>query len=134
MKTFAKNRRGKLLIVAIVIQLMLSICAFAVPAYAGTICGSNPSVKTSIDLGCTGKVHNPIMDMVFGIIRFLSDGVGLIVVGSIIVAGIQYSSAHGDPQASANARNRIRSSVFALLLYIFAYAILNYVIPKGFFQ
>jgi hypothetical protein len=89
--------------------------------------GQNPYTP-SIDLGCKGK-GNPILDTLFGVIHFLSDGVGLVVIGSIIVGGIQYSGSRGDPQSTAKAINRIRSSVFALLIFIFAYAAINYIIP-----
>ncbi len=96
-------------------------------------CGGGDGVKTSINIGCRGK-GNPIADMAFAVIRILSAGVGLVVVGSIIVGGIQYSASRGDPQATALAINRIRSSLFALLLFIFGYALLNYVIPGQFLQ
>jgi len=65
----------------------------------------------------------------FAIIRFLTTGVGLVLIGSMVVAGIQYASSRGDPQATASALNRIMSNVIALLIFLFAYAILNYVIP-----
>jgi hypothetical protein len=93
-------------------------------------CGGPPDTKiyTSIDLGCVGK-GNPILDMIFGIVRFLSDGVGLVVIASLIIAGIQFSASGGDPGAAEKAIKRIRTSVSALLLFIFAYAILNYVLP-----
>lgn len=92
-------------------------------------CGAgNGAYTPSIDLGCKGK-GNPILDMTFGIIHFLSDGVGIVVIGSIIVGGLQYTGSRGDPQSTAMAVNRIRSSVFALVLFLFAYAIINYIIP-----
>jgi hypothetical protein len=95
----------------------------------GHQCGKGDDAYTpAIDLGCKGQ-GNPILDMTFGIIHFLSDGVGLVVIGSIIVGGIQYTGSRGDPQSTAMAVNRIRSSVFALILFIFAYAIINYIIP-----
>jgi len=98
------------------------------------VCGEgDDAVNVSINIGCSGK-GNPITDMVFAIIRILSDGVGLVVIGSIIVGGIQYTASRGDPQSTAMAVNRIRSSVFALIIYIFGYAILNFIIPQGFFQ
>lgn len=96
-------------------------------------CGDSPGVTISIDIGCKGK-GNPVADMLFAFIRILSDGVGLIVVGSIVVGGIQYSASRGDPQATAAAINRIRSSVFALLIFIFGYALLNYIIPGAILQ
>ena len=98
------------------------------------VCGDgDDAVGLSIKVGCKGK-GNPITDMVFAIIRILSDGVGLVVIASIIVGGIQYTGSRGDPQSTAMAVNRIRSSVFALIIFIFGYAILNFIIPAGFLQ
>ncbi len=54
------------------------------------------------------------------------------IIGSIVVGGIQYTASRGDPQATATAIGRIRSTMIALLIYIFGYAILNYIIPAGF--
>ena len=101
----------------------------------GHQCGASDQdpYTPAIDIGCQGK-GNPIMDAIFGIIRFLSAGVGLVVIGSIIVGGIQYSGSRGDPQSTAMAINRIRSSLYALLIYIFAYAMLNYLIPGAVLQ
>jgi hypothetical protein len=70
----------------------------------------------------------------FAIIRFLSAGVGLVIVASLIVGGIQYIVSRGDPNATSMAVKRLVSSVVALIVFIFAYAILNFVIPGGFFQ
>ena len=112
-------------------------------------CGSGKdAVKTAINFGCVGETcntaqpnvafcganHSAIMDMLFAIIRFLSYGVGLIVIASLAYAGIQYATSQGDPQATAKAETRIRSTIIALLIYIFGYAILNYIIPKGFLR
>lgn len=72
--------------------------------------------------------------MVFAIIRALSVGVGLVIVASMIFAGIQYTASRDDPSAVGKAKERVLNNVIALLVYIFAYAILNYVIPRGFFQ
>lgn len=109
--------------------------------------GSQGLVDTTIDFGCKGnacaqgsttgycaRYHNGIIDLLFALIRVLSDGVGIVVIGSIVVAGIQYSTSQGDPTASAAAITRIRTSLIALLIFIFAYALLNYVIPVGFFS
>lgn len=99
-------------------------------------CGDGESkVKISFDIGCRGEgggIQNPITDAVFAIIRFLTLGVGLIIVGSVVVAGIQYTSSRGDPQATAAAITRIKSNVTAFLIYVFSFALLNYVIPRGF--
>jgi hypothetical protein len=69
------------------------------------------------------------MALTFAIVKFLSDGVGLVVIASLIVGGIQFTASRGDPQATATAIRRIRSNVGAFLLFIFAYVILNYIVP-----
>lgn len=99
----------------------------------GKQCGDNPVVKTSIDLGCKGK-GNPITDLSFAIIRLLSDGVGLVIVGGLMAAGIQFTMSRGDPQLRAKAIGRISHVIIALFIYIFSYAIINYVVPQGFFK
>ena len=95
--------------------------------------GGENAVKMSFSIDCQGR-GNPIMDAVFAIIRFLSAGVGLVIVGSMVFAGIQYSSSRGDPNASALAIKRIQSNVIALLIFIFASAILDFVIPGVFLK
>jgi hypothetical protein len=97
----------------------------------GTVDGKDLSVHTTINIGCKGK-GNPIADATFAVIRFLSNGVGLVIVGSLVYGGIQYSASRGDPQATAMAVNRLRSTLLALFIFIFGYTILNYLIPAGF--
>lgn len=118
-------------------------------------CGAQSgAVKTSINFGCAGAncppmnangtyphspdaycnaYHNALVDLLFAVIRFLTDGIGLIIIASLIIAGIQYTTSQGDPSAIKQATTRIRSSATALALFIFAYAILNYIVPNGFF-
>jgi len=99
------------------------------PSTAKYYCGRGESkVSTSINIGCR-HAGTALTDALFAIIRFLTAGVGLIVIASMVVAGIQYASSRGDPQATASAIDRIRSNVIALLVFMFAYAMLNYVIP-----
>lgn len=98
-----------------------------------TPCGdpTNDKVKSytpSIDLGCKGK-GNAITDLTFAVIRFLSYGVGLVIIGSMTYAGIQYTGSRGDPNSTAMAIKRIQANVFALLLFLFGFAIVNYLIP-----
>lgn len=88
--------------------------------------------KTSKDPYCNGN-HNAFVDLLFAIIRFISDGVGLILIASIIIAGIQYTFSRGEPQEVKLATKRVQSAFSALLIFILAYAILNFIIPNGFF-
>lgn len=127
--------KHKVQLFAAIAVLVATICSVAPPVYAAQKCGTGDNAYTPvIDIGCTGKTSNPITDATFAIIRFLTNGVGLVIIGSIIYGGIQYSLSRGDPQAAAQAIHRIQSTLIALLIFIFSYAILNYVIPAGFLK
>jgi hypothetical protein len=138
-----------LIIVALPILSANPVAALSLPVsnFAESQCGSQgDAIKTSINFGCYGaacltqssskycsKPHNAVVDLLFAIIRFITDGVGLIIIASLVYAGIQYTLSRGNPQELAKANKRIQSTVMALVLFIFAYALLNYVIPNGFF-
>lgn len=113
-------------------MVALAITVVPLSVYAAQCGGANQRVTTSINIGCTGT-GNPLTDMLFGVIRFLSLGVGLVIIASLIWAGIQYTLSRGDPGATAKAVDRIVNTVVALLVYIFGFALLNFVIPGGFF-
>lgn len=64
-------------------------------------------------------------------INLLSALIGVIVVVSVAIGGIQYTTSAGDPQKAAAARARIRNAVIALVTFIFLYSLLNFLIPGG---
>jgi hypothetical protein len=64
-------------------------------------------------------------------INFLAALVGVAVVISIVIGGIQYGSSAGDPQKVNMAKNRIRNALVALLAFLFLYALLNFLVPGG---
>lgn len=118
-------------------------CAPAGENTAKHVCGRGDGneVKVAFDFGCiggdrskyTGDTLNPIIDIAFALFRFLSAGVGLVVIGSIIIAGIQYTASRGEPQATGAAIHRVTNSLIALLIFIFMFAIANFLVPGGMF-
>lgn len=96
-------------------------------------CGEGDrAVKTRFDFGCTGT-GNPIQDVAYAIVRFLSIGVALVLVASIIYAGILYSSSEGNPEATQAAKKRVQNAVTALVFYMFIFALIQYLVPGGLF-
>lgn len=92
----------------------------------GTWDGTNGTCQRSFD------ESNPIISKVLKpVIQLLSAAVGLVVVISLIVAGIQYSSARDNPQMVAAAKNRILMSLLALVMFIFGFAVLQWLVPSG---
>jgi len=67
-------------------------------------------------------------------INLLSVLVGLLAIASIIIGGIQYTMSEGDPQKAGRAKNRITSTIVALVIYFFLYAGLQFVVPGGVFR
>ena len=107
----------------------------------GSTAGSNETkgvVKTKFNFGCTGDKYgrdtlNPIIDVLFALIRFLTVGVGIVLVASVIWAGIQYSSSQGNPEQTQQAKLRIQNAVIGLILYLFIFALVQYLVPGGLF-
>lgn len=64
-------------------------------------------------------------------VNFLAALFGLIVMISIVIGGIQYSTSAGDPQKASAARARIRNAIIALIAFILLYAGLNFLLPGG---
>jgi hypothetical protein len=59
--------------------------------------------------------------------------VGVVVVMMIIIGGIQYSSANGDPKKIAAAKSRVYNALLALVAYLFIFSFLQWLIPGGIF-
>lgn len=88
---------------------------------------SNAGVQKCID-------KNPIVNDIQIIVNFLSAAVGIVVIGVIILGGIQYSLAGDNPTATGSAKKRIMNGLIALLAFIFTFAFLQWLIPGGIFS
>lgn len=64
-----------------------------------------------------------------GFVEILSLLIGVVLVGSTIVAGIQYTTAGGDTGKVQKAKARLASNVLVLVLFMFSAAILNWLLP-----
>ena len=77
------------------------------------------------------KCSKIMTDFVDPLLKFLAAGVGVIVVIMVIVGGVQYVTANGNPQAAQNARKKIINALIAFTTFIFLYALLEWLIPGG---
>ncbi len=75
--------------------------------------------------------HNCIVTDLNDIINFLSAGVGIVVVGTIVVAGIQYTTAGENATKVEEAKKRIISGIVALVAFLLTFAVLQWLIPGG---
>ena len=88
------------------------------------VTGGNCSKVTSGSCDLVSKYIQPAIDLLAG-------GVGIAVVISIVIGGMQYSSSAGDSSKITAAKNRIRNSIIALVMFLFLVAFLNFLIPGG---
>ena len=72
-----------------------------------------------------------MMGMLLNGIRFLAALVFLSAVIMMIVGGIQYATANGNPQAVASAKKRIYDVLIGVIAFVFLYAFLEWLIPGG---
>jgi hypothetical protein len=91
------------------------------------VCGDSAVTCSSSHCDLIAEYLNPF-------IKALSGIVGLVVVISLIYGGIQYSASEGDPQKAAQAKSRITKTVFAFIVFIFLFALLQFLVPGGVFQ
>jgi hypothetical protein len=119
-----------LLVASLNLGLVAAPATYAAPAPENTSKGDpaassgNCSTISKCDL-----INNYVTPM----IKFLAAVVGLAVVVSIVIGGIQYGQSAGDPSKVTAAKNRIRNAIIALLTFLFLYALLNFLIPGGLF-
>lgn len=72
-----------------------------------------------------------IVKLVIVITNIMAGLAATVIVASLTVAGIQYSSAGADPSKVQAAKSRIFAALTALVLLIFGYALLQWLVPGG---
>lgn len=102
------------------------------PLGDGTL--NDPSPQNDVDCDGGSCINdNYIVLIAKWAINILGAIVGVVVLGVIVFAGIEYSSSGGDPNRTAAAKARIVNAVIALVAYLFLYIILQWLIPGGLF-
>jgi len=94
------------------------------PATANTSCNTIPVTTTDCAV---------LADYIVPLINALSGAVGVVIVIMVVWGGIQYAAAKDNPQQAASAKEHIRNALFALVIYIFMVAFLNWIVPGGVF-
>lgn len=92
------------------------------------------TIETSvIDCNSVNSGRGIIWDILVVFINFLSAGVGIAVVAGIVFGAVTYASAGGSAEQAKKGITFVTNAVIALVLYIFMYAIINFLVPGGLF-
>lgn len=93
---------------------------------------ANPTpTQESADVAGTGS--DDLDKILNTIINGLSALVGLVVIISLIVAGIQYMTARDNASQVSAAKGRIVMTLLSLFLFMMGYSLLQWLIPGGIF-
>lgn len=110
-------------------------------AVANCTVDGKPGVQTAIAVGgsnCVpigngGLQSNGIFIYVTSVLKVISALAGLATVGGFIWGGILYISARANAGQVEKAKTVMINSVIGLLLFIFMFAILQFIVPGGVF-
>lgn len=100
---------------------------------AGTCTDSDGQTITTSVLDCPGSTEGRalIWQLLTIGVNFLAVGVGLAVVAGIVFGAFTYASAGGNAEQTKKGISYITNAVIGLLLFIFMYAIINFLVPGG---
>ena len=123
----AFSRHAKVLIVIVSL-----FCVFGAPqvVHAGTATARD---RCEVNAAQLNRSNCTLIDRIVVLTNALAGVAGTIIVGSIVLGGIQYSMAGPNPQAVSDARKRIRNSIIALVMLLFTYSFVQWLVPGGVF-
>ena len=131
-----KKIQTRLATILTVLTLAIGMVFVAAPlTYAATCTDSDgQTIETSV-LDCpSGKDGKGIIWQLLEIaVNFLAAGVGIAVVAGIVFGAITYATAADNAEQAKKGIKFVTNSVVALLLFVFMYAIINFLIPGGLF-
>ena len=120
--------KQKLIILAGIIPLCLSVSTSSMPAYAAA-CESSGIIPCP-----SGDGQTAIMGLLIMGINILTAGVGIAAVGGIVWAALLYTTAQDNAGQVSKSKMIITNVVIGIVSYFFMYAILNFIIPGGLLQ
>jgi hypothetical protein len=101
----------------------------------GLLVKSNDEYKCDRSDDIKGCIQNsPIVNYINTALNILSAMVGVSVVIMIIVGGIQFAGSAGDANVANEAKKKIANALLALVVFIFAWAFLQWIVPGGVFS
>ncbi len=96
----------------------------------GQLQTAEPQTLGCAEYGVEGQ-DSPIMCKFIEVVRFLSIGVTVVAAITVAVVGMQYTASRGDPSKTAQAVNRLVKVGSGIVVYIFGWALLEWIIPGG---
>lgn len=116
--------------VSLVAVLMMAGVAITVPQRAFADCASGTDIRSGIDCASQQQKTQSVSGGIKTAVNTLLFVVGIAAVIVIIVSGLRFITAGGNPQSVSSARDSILYAVIGLVVAILAYAIVNFVLGQ----
>ena len=129
------TQKLKILLVTLILLLVPALFLGPSLAKAATTTapiGNNCATDAANPTNCLKKVE--IVKDLNIVVNVLAALVGVAVVGTIILGGIQFAAAGDKAEAVSAAKKRIINGLIALFAFLFVYAFLQWLIPGGAFK
>jgi len=100
----------------------------ALPIFAGS---KGACKKGQVEIPNNASSGGAIIFYLKLVLKLVNSLIGGIIILVLVIAGIQYITAAGDPANIKRAKGRIINATVALVLYLMMFAILNFLVPGG---
>ncbi len=114
-----------------VVMMLIPVVATAtatMPAYAEKKC-VNTAILGENGQSCDEGDGSSVKHILTLVVEIMTVGVGILSVIGISVVGVQYLTAGGDEAKTRKAKMRMFEIVIGVILYVVAYALMNWLIP-----
>lgn len=119
----------------------LGLNALVAPAWADVTCPDGSKRASASDLALcntedptTNPDETDLMKRVQNVVSVVLGIVAFVAVVAIVISGVQFMTARGDPGKIAKAKNAILYAVIGLIVAVLAYAIVNFVLSDVLFK
>ena len=118
-----KNKISKIIGIATILAITFNQFVFAEDK-------KNETVKTDVKTSILPSEWN-IWDILNYILVTMTAGVVIAAIGSVVVAGVLYSSAGSNSSQVQKAKTMITNTIIGVIAYAVMWAILEWLIPGG---
>lgn len=99
--------------------------------YDGAVLKPDGTYCVPLNKSSTNISDNPIVAFMKTVLQFMAGGIGIALVGGLVTGGVVIMTARANPQQIQKGEEIIRNAIIAIALYVFMFAIVNFLIPGG---
>ena len=116
--------------VSLIAVLMMAAVFVTVPQRAQAACSSGTDIRSGIDCASDQQKNQSVPGGIKTAVNTLLYVVGIAAVIVLIIGGLRFITAGGNPQSVNSAKDSILYAVIGIVVAILAYAIVNFVLGQ----